>query len=71
MFSLDGELFLLHDETFEMTTNITEVFPDRAREPASNFMWDDIKQLGAGSWFLEVSAVAIMLDQAAFKKKQK
>ncbi|XP_071839084.1 glycerophosphodiester phosphodiesterase domain-containing protein 5-like isoform X2 [Apostichopus japonicus] len=51
--SLDGELFLLHDETFEMTTNITEVFPERAREPASNFMWDDIKQLGAGSWFLE------------------
>lgn len=51
--STDGQLFLLHDSTFEMCTDIAEVFPDRITEPASNFSWADIQKLDAGSWFLE------------------
>ncbi len=63
----DGVLVCLHDLTLERTTNVEEVFPDRARtdvtpdQPAastpakhwyvSDFTLAEIKQLDAGSWF--------------------
>lgn len=63
----DGVLVCLHDLTLERTTNVEEVFPDRARTdvtpdqptgstPAkhwyvSDFTLAEIKQLDAGSWF--------------------
>jgi glycerophosphoryl diester phosphodiesterase len=63
----DGALVCLHDSTLERTTNVEEVFPDRARadvsedqpsdsQPArhwrvSDFTLKEIKQLDAGSWF--------------------
>jgi glycerophosphoryl diester phosphodiesterase len=65
----DGVLVCLHDLTLERTTNIEEVFPDRARsdvspdqlpgsQPAkhwyvSDFTLKEVKQLDAGSWFHE------------------
>ncbi|WP_268797044.1 glycerophosphodiester phosphodiesterase [Pseudomonas huanghezhanensis] len=47
----DGVLIALHDDTLERTTNIADVFPDRARQPLSSFTLDELKRLDAGSWF--------------------
>jgi len=56
----DHALICLHDESLERTTNVEEVFPDRAViDPASarkqwlavDFTLAEIKRLDAGSWF--------------------
>ena len=56
----DLVLICLHDESLERTTNVEEVFPDRAAsDPATgrkqwlavDFTLAEIKQLDAGSWF--------------------
>lgn len=56
----DGQLICLHDESLERTTDVEEVFPDRARvDPATgarrwlaaDFTLAEIKRLDAGSWF--------------------
>jgi len=58
----DGVLICLHDDTLERTTNIAEVFPDRAmaetpgrmtmmkRWLANDFTLAEIKRLDAGRW---------------------
>ncbi len=51
--SLDGVPFLMHDETLARTTNIAEVFPERAQDRASSFTRDEIKSLNAGLWFIQ------------------
>jgi glycerophosphoryl diester phosphodiesterase len=68
----DGRLICLHDDTLERTTNIEDVFPDRATtEPigrgdakhwiANDFTLAEIKRLDAGSWFGEKYAGATIL----------
>ncbi len=58
----DGVLICLHDASLERTTNVEQVFPDRAVEAviegrqrkawlANDFTLAEIKQLDAGSWF--------------------
>src|SRR5688572_4206378 len=56
----DGVLICLHDETLERTTNVEELFPERAvvdpatggkRWLAVDFTLAEIKRLDAGSWF--------------------
>jgi glycerophosphoryl diester phosphodiesterase len=54
----DGVLVCLHDTTLERTTNVRQVFPDRAREvkgrkswPVVDFTLAEVKKLDAGSWF--------------------
>lgn len=54
----DGVLVCMHDMTLERTTNVEEVFPDRAVEqrgkkvwPVADFTLEEIKKLDAGSWF--------------------
>lgn len=58
----DGRLVCLHDTTLERTTDVEEVFPERAvtvetddgpRQvwPVAAFTLDEVKQLDAGSWF--------------------
>jgi glycerophosphoryl diester phosphodiesterase len=58
-------LICLHDDSLERTTDVEELFPDRATvDPASgrrrwlaiDFTLDEIKQLDAGSWFGSVFA---------------
>ncbi|UED84490.1 glycerophosphodiester phosphodiesterase family protein [Streptomyces profundus] len=46
----DGELILLHDDTLARTTDVAEVFPDRAGEDVGAFTLEEIRQLDAGSW---------------------
>jgi glycerophosphoryl diester phosphodiesterase len=56
----DGVLICLHDESLERTTNVEELFPDRAVVDAAtgkkqwlavDFTLAEIKTLDAGSWF--------------------
>ena len=58
----DGVLICLHDASLERTTNVEELFPDRAVSislegktrrawVANDFTLAEIKQLDAGSWF--------------------
>jgi glycerophosphoryl diester phosphodiesterase len=56
----DGVLICLHDESLERTTNVEDVFPDRAttdtatgrrRWLAADFTLEEIRRLDAGSWF--------------------
>lgn len=50
--SADGKLFLMHDKNFIRTTNIADVFPDRKDDDVSTFTLAEIRQLDAGSWFI-------------------
>ena len=73
----DGVLVCLHDTTLERTTNVADVFPDRAVDftfgevrrrawRASDFTLDEVKRLDAGSWFgSEFSGVTVPTFQEA------
>ncbi|MBL1115643.1 glycerophosphodiester phosphodiesterase [Streptomyces sp. 110] len=47
----DGELIVMHDTTLSRTTDVEQVFPDRAPWKISDFTLDEIEKLDAGSWF--------------------
>jgi glycerophosphoryl diester phosphodiesterase len=60
--SKDNVLFCMHDDTLERTTNVADVFPNRAstgvrtRQPGKHWLGNDftmaeIKRLDAGKWF--------------------
>lgn len=51
--SKDGVLVLMHDTTLSRTTDVEQVFPDRAPWRVSDFTYEEIQQLDAGSWFSE------------------
>lgn len=51
--SKDGVLVLMHDTTLSRTTDVEQVFPDRAPWRVSDFTNEEIQQLDAGSWFSE------------------
>jgi glycerophosphoryl diester phosphodiesterase len=47
----DGELVVLHDDNLKRTTDVEEVFPDRAPWKVKDFTAAEIARLDAGSWF--------------------
>lgn len=47
----DGVLIALHDVDLRRTTNVEEVFPQRAACPVSEFTLEELRRLDAGSWF--------------------
>ncbi|MCX4701672.1 glycerophosphodiester phosphodiesterase family protein [Streptomyces sp. NBC_01352] len=47
----DGELVVLHDDNLRRTTDVEEVFPDRAPWKVRDFTSAEIARLDAGSWF--------------------
>jgi glycerophosphoryl diester phosphodiesterase len=49
--SSDGVIFALHDDDLRRTTNINEIFPERAESAANTFTWQELQKLDAGSWF--------------------
>ncbi|MHA1520706.1 MAG: glycerophosphodiester phosphodiesterase family protein [Promethearchaeota archaeon] len=51
--SLDGVLFLCHDNTLKRTTNVEEIFPDRIDEDVTMYTMEDLRKLDAGSWFVD------------------
>ncbi|MHA1191875.1 MAG: glycerophosphodiester phosphodiesterase family protein [Promethearchaeota archaeon] len=51
--SVNGELFLLHDETLTRTTNVEDIFPNRKNDLAETFTLSELRQLDAGGWFAD------------------
>ena len=49
----DGIVVLMHDETLERTTNAPVAFPERSPWRVADFAFDEIRELDAGSWFVE------------------
>ncbi|MFJ3301612.1 glycerophosphodiester phosphodiesterase [Streptomyces sp. NPDC086549] len=47
----DGELVVIHDDSLRRTTNVEQVFPDRAPWKVKDFTAAEIARLDAGSWF--------------------
>ncbi|MFD3485991.1 glycerophosphodiester phosphodiesterase [Streptomyces sp. NPDC058665] len=47
----DGELVVLHDTDLKRTTDVEQVFPDRAPWNVKDFTAAEIARLDAGSWF--------------------
>ncbi|MBD0844538.1 glycerophosphodiester phosphodiesterase [Streptomyces sp. TRM68416] len=47
----DGELVVIHDDNLKRTTDVEEVFPDRAPWKVRDFTAAEIALLDAGSWF--------------------
>lgn len=46
----DGVPVIVHDKTFNRTTNVATVFPGRANDAVGTFTWAEVQQLDAGSW---------------------
>jgi glycerophosphoryl diester phosphodiesterase len=51
--SNDGQLFLLHDETLERTTDVDDIFPNRVEDDAATFDMVDLLSLDAGTWYYD------------------
>ncbi len=49
----DGELFVVHDDTLERTSNAAQVFPQRRPWSNHTFTLAEIRSLDFGSWFVE------------------
>ncbi|MFE9095045.1 glycerophosphodiester phosphodiesterase [Streptomyces sp. NPDC007264] len=47
----DGRLVVIHDATLDRTTNVEQVFPNRAPWRVKDFTAGEIARLDAGSWF--------------------
>ncbi|MFF3287638.1 glycerophosphodiester phosphodiesterase [Streptomyces sp. NPDC003023] len=47
----DGELVVVHDDSLARTTDVEQVFPDRAPWKVKDFTAAEIATLDAGSWF--------------------
>ncbi|WP_367040723.1 glycerophosphodiester phosphodiesterase family protein [Streptomyces sp. Je 1-332] len=47
----DGELVIMHDDTLKRTTNVEQLFPDRAPWKVADFTAAEIAKLDAGSWY--------------------
>lgn len=47
----DGELILVHDTTFNRTTNVAHLFPGRQHNFLHTFRLEEVQRLDAGSWF--------------------
>jgi len=51
--SRDGVLILFHDDSLLRTTDAREKFPDRSPWIVTTFTLKELKELDAGSWFVE------------------
>jgi glycerophosphoryl diester phosphodiesterase len=49
----DGELILMHDDSLVRTTDAADRFPDRSPWTATTFTLGEVRELDAGSWFVE------------------
>ena len=51
--SKDGTVIVFHDDVLTKCTNALQVFPERKTYFVSDFTYDELQKLDAGSWFLE------------------
>ncbi|MFG3251675.1 glycerophosphodiester phosphodiesterase family protein, partial [Streptomyces sp. NPDC048187] len=47
----DGKLVNFHDCTMERTTDIENLYPGRPHYRVSDFTWNELRRLDAGTWF--------------------
>ncbi|MFJ6071102.1 glycerophosphodiester phosphodiesterase [Streptomyces sp. NPDC093065] len=47
----DGKLVNFHDCTMQRTTNIETLYPDRPTYRVSDFTWNELRHLDAGTWY--------------------
>lgn len=78
----DGHLICLHDTTLERTTDVEEIFPERAETvetdgaprrvwPVAAFTLEEVRRLDAGSWFdAEFAGVRVPTLQEAIELVQ-
>jgi glycerophosphoryl diester phosphodiesterase len=66
----DGELVLLHDDSLVRTTNVQAVFPDRTPWLITNFTLAEIRELDAGSWFIETDPFGTIVTGAVTPAEQ-
>ncbi|WBB60032.1 glycerophosphodiester phosphodiesterase family protein [Streptomyces sp. WMMC500] len=67
--SKDGELVIMHDDTLARTTDVEDLFPDRAPWKVSDFTWKEIRTLDAGSWKGEEWAGARVPNLTQYMKR--
>lgn len=53
--SKDGYLLALHDDNLNRTTDVAIKFPERKDDPVSEFTYEELLTLDAGSWFNEAN----------------
>ncbi|GIQ86510.1 glycerophosphoryl diester phosphodiesterase [Kipferlia bialata] len=46
-----GDMYLMHDSTLTRTTDVKDVYPDRASDPSDSFTIEEMAQLDAGSYY--------------------
>lgn len=46
----DGHIVVIHDSTLERTSNVEEVFPDRASHQIYTYTLEELRKLDFGSW---------------------
>ena len=49
----DGEIVVLHDDTLERTSNVRQVYPDRAPWSVETFSLAELRRLDFGSWYIQ------------------
>ena len=73
--SKDGILLALHDILLTRTTDVSVKYPNKKELPTSEFNFDELMQLDAGSWFNKRYPDRYMLDYKSdaplFKSQQK
>ncbi len=77
--SADGELIVFHDGTLERTTDIAThpKFSERHPWKLTEFTYDELKKLDAGSWFLNsdpfgtITSGEVLADDFSLIKRQK
>ncbi|WP_256976713.1 glycerophosphodiester phosphodiesterase family protein [Streptomyces sp. CS113] len=47
----DGKLVNFHDCTMQRTTDIEDLYPGRPQYRVSDFTWNELRRLDAGTWF--------------------
>ena len=51
--SRDGHLVIHHDTSLGRTTDISEIYPDKANMPVTTFTLDELRRLDNGSWYID------------------
>lgn len=67
--SYDGVPFLMHDDTLTRTTNVSEHFPSRKDDYAYNFNISELRELDAGSWFVNKDPFGVIANGIVPKAK--
>lgn len=58
----DGELILVHDTTFNRTTNVAHLFPGRQHSLLHTFHLEEVQRLDAGTWFSDSDPFGTIQD---------